>query len=337
MAPQPHRRILHTLVLLTFLLPGVSRAATSVGALDPAAPLVVVNGVPITKGDHQRAVATVLKLLHSQGHTAEDLDGAAKSQVLRQLVQDELLFQASRTSDIGDIAARADALLQQFRDSFADTTAYRSALETDGLDEQELQQHFAKRAAVAAYIDAEITPRVTVTDAQIRLAYEENTDRLVAPEQVHLRQILFTVEDSADAAQRATVREQAAAVRDQALAGADFAQLARAHSACPSRERGGDLGWLNRGQLSEGIAEATADLTPGKIGKLAETPSGYHVVLLEEYHPAHPLAFAEVAEALRTQLLARARKAAVASHAALLGAAAHIEVPAPRHKESAAR
>lgn len=64
----------------------------------------------------------------------------------------------------------------------------------------------------------------------------------------------------------------------QLTAGADFAELARAHSDCPSRARGGDLGSFGRGQMV-GEFETTAFALPvgGRSG-VVETPFGFHII-----------------------------------------------------------
>jgi peptidyl-prolyl cis-trans isomerase C len=61
-------------------------------------------------------------------------------------------------------------------------------------------------------------------------------------------------------------------------AGADFADVARAHSRCPSRMRGGDLGAFVQGQM---VREFDEVVFTGEIGKVlgpVKTDFGYHLV-----------------------------------------------------------
>ena len=61
-------------------------------------------------------------------------------------------------------------------------------------------------------------------------------------------------------------------------AGADFAEIARANSACPSRLRGGDLGTFVQGQM---VPEFDALVFSGEVGKLlgpVRTEFGFHLV-----------------------------------------------------------
>jgi parvulin-like peptidyl-prolyl isomerase len=75
--------------------------------------------------------------------------------------------------------------------------------------------------------------------------------------------------------------------------GADFAQLARKYSDCPSgAEEGGDLGIFPAGRMTPKFSEAVEALEIGEISKPVETPFGYHVIKrqkVEEVHARHIL------------------------------------------------
>ncbi|HEX8960258.1 MAG TPA: peptidylprolyl isomerase [Geobacteraceae bacterium] len=61
-------------------------------------------------------------------------------------------------------------------------------------------------------------------------------------------------------------------------AGADFAQVARAHSACPSRMRGGDLGAFAQGQMVPEFDEVVFSGELNKVLGPVKTQFGYHLV-----------------------------------------------------------
>lgn len=65
-------------------------------------------------------------------------------------------------------------------------------------------------------------------------------------------------------------------------AGADFAELATAHSDCPSASRGGDLGLFGRGQMVAPFEEAVFALPVGGVSGVVETPFGFHLILRTE-------------------------------------------------------
>lgn len=63
--------------------------------------------------------------------------------------------------------------------------------------------------------------------------------------------------------------------------GADFAQMARDHSACPSKGNGGSLGLIALSELPTSITEALTDAQTGQIIGPIETRHGLHILKVE--------------------------------------------------------
>ncbi len=81
----------------------------------------------------------------------------------------------------------------------------------------------------------------------------------------------------------ATRSKQEAATQIQGLlsqvqAGADFAELARANSDCPSKAKGGDLGTFGRGQMVKAFEETAFGMQVGGVSGVVETDFGYHII-----------------------------------------------------------
>jgi parvulin-like peptidyl-prolyl isomerase len=77
---------------------------------------------------------------------------------------------------------------------------------------------------------------------------------------------------------KAEAASQIAAIEQQLAGGADFAELARAYSDCPSKARGGDLGSFGRGQMVGEFENAAFGLPVGGRSGVVETPFGYHLI-----------------------------------------------------------
>lgn len=76
-------------------------------------------------------------------------------------------------------------------------------------------------------------------------------------------------------------------VRDRALAqellnrlkqGGNFESLAGQYSTCPSKSRGGDLGWFGPGQMVKPFEEAVKRIGVGSLSDVVQTQFGYHII-----------------------------------------------------------
>ena len=84
---------------------------------------------------------------------------------------------------------------------------------------------------------------------------------------------------STDGKDKETAKAEIEALLAEIKGGADFAEIARAKSDCPSGSRGGDLGAFGRGMMVPEFEQAAFDLEPGAMSDVVETDFGYHLVL----------------------------------------------------------
>ena len=73
-------------------------------------------------------------------------------------------------------------------------------------------------------------------------------------------------------------RDKCEEIKKQIEAGADFAELAKEHSKCPSGEDGGKLGEFSTGQMVEEFDKIVFGEEVGKTHGPIETQFGFHLV-----------------------------------------------------------
>ena len=97
-----------------------------------------------------------------------------------------------------------------------------------------------------------------------------------------------------------SLAKSAEEIRKRALAGDDFAELAKAHSDCPSRSKGGDLGFIKRhGMMVESFAEAAFALKKDGVSPVVETQFGFHIIKATEIKPGKGTSLDEVRAQVR--------------------------------------
>ncbi len=181
-----------------------------------------------------------------------------------------------------------------------------------------------------------LAARTTPSDKEIGEYYDHNLKKLFThPDQVHARHILIGVIDGASDPEKAAAKAKAEGILGQLKKGADFAKLARDHSADSGNKfKGGDLGSFGRGTMVKPFEEAAFRLKPGQM-EVVETSFGYHVIKVEESRAAHAETLAEarpqIIEALRKKAGAElARNAMREDLGAALNGAALKEIAGKR-------
>lgn len=70
----------------------------------------------------------------------------------------------------------------------------------------------------------------------------------------------------------------AKSIKEQIIAGADFAVMAVQYSSCPSKGRGGDLGVFGQGQMVKPFEDAVLSAKVGEVTDPVQTQFGFHLI-----------------------------------------------------------
>ncbi len=161
-----------------------------------------------------------------------------------------------------------------------------------------------------------------VSDAQLQKDYQDSIDSFRTPERVRVRHILIKTQGKPKE-EAPKLKAKAEDLLKQIKAGADFAELAKKNSDDPgSAEKGGEYGWMTRGQTVPNFEKAAFSLKPGEISGVIDTEYGYHIIQVEEHQDAHTQTFDEA----KPQLLLEAKKQIAAETLRRNMDAAHNEI-----------
>lgn len=214
-----------------------------------------------------------------------------ETQVLSRMVEVVLLDQAAQDIGVSVDDDEVDARLrEEITDQFGSQERYEQLLGQQGLSEQDVRVQ-VRALMLGERIQQQISKQVSaadIDDAEIQSAYEEQFDGK-APVARHI--LLKTEEEAED-------------VKAQLDEGADFAQLALAHSTDRSNaSAGGLLGQIVPGQFVAEFEKAVMEARDGEIIGPVKTQFGYHIIQRLSSPPPHSL----VDESLRAKLLQEKR------------------------------
>lgn len=129
----------------------------------------------------------------------------------------------------------------------------------------------------------DLADEVSVDEATLRSWFEDNRSSYLTEEQRLASHILIEVPEDAEEGGTEEARKEAEAVVERIRGGEDFAEVAREVSDDPgSANAGGDLGWIERGQMPQAFEEALFALGEGEVSEPVKTGFGYHVIKLRD-------------------------------------------------------
>ena len=202
--------------------------------------------------------------------------------------------------------------------------ARRIVIEAEPLTDGGGRSETTEEASIRALVEREVsTP--SPDEAACRRYYQHNLQRFRSADLYEAAHILFAArpgDRSAYAAARTEAEAVTVALRD---APGRFAELARAHSACPSKALGGNLGQVFPGDTAPEFDAALRRMATGEItAEPVASRFGHHIIRLERRIEGRQLPFERVQERIADYLVDRARHMAIAQFVARLTARAEI-------------
>lgn len=294
----------------------------------------MVNGEPIVAAAVQGEIKGILARAQEQGRKPSDAEMASlRESVLDKMVKLELLSQESKKAGVSVSAADVDNELKGYKKGFADDKAFAKALGEAGITEAELRKQVGKNLTIQKFIDTKFKGKAQVTEQEAKDFYNSNQDKFAQPETAHARHILIAAKETEPKADKDRKRAKLVEIKKKLKDGGDFAELAKQFSDCPSKERGGDLGFFPRGQMVKPFDQAVFKMMPGDVSDIVETEFGYHLIKLEEKKPANTVSFDEAKAKITAYLTQEKVTANIEAFIAEAKGKATIKILSPQAKK----
>jgi len=252
-----------------------------------------VNGEIITLSEFQARQIQEAQAARIQPERIQAFLRDNNARILNEAIDDMLLVQ--RAQDTGLRMPPVDQYIEDIKkeNKIVSDEQFQEQLAREGMTLEELKRNMGRNILRRQILARDLEPKVMVTDTEAKADYDARKEEYSRPATVTLREILVKGEGAL---------AQAHELVAKARAGEDFAELARAHSAAPSRSSGGELGRLARGELHPDLEKAAFALSPSAISDPVPSGEGYRILKLEARTEASVVPFDEVKEAIRRSL-----------------------------------
>ena len=232
------------------------------------------------------------QLLRAQGMTPEMFEAAVRADLSRRQVMSAISGSVFLTPTVANPALDAFFERREVQVAHFRPVDFRAAVQASDDDIQAFYDRNPQLFQSPEQMDVEylvldlaaMVSRVSVSESDVRVFYEQNLANQSFLEQRRASHILLTVEPGSTAAERATVRAEAESLLAELRASPErFAELARSRSQDPgSAVMGGDLDFFARGAMVRPFEDAVFALERDAISDVVETEFGFHIIQLTD-------------------------------------------------------
>jgi len=272
---------------------------------------VIINGKKIKESQIEKQVDENLQRLPAQipQKTLEQYRQRMRSQILQQIIVENLLEEQAQKKDIEITDQQViDYIKEQAsqQETPMSIEEVKQLVEAQGQDFEQVKQDLAEQLKYKELLEKQFEGKIEVTEEEAKEYYENNKQQFANPEQVRASHILIkpdTSDPNIDPNQAdLQAKQKAETLLKQIKEGADFAELAKTNSDCPSSRGGGDLGFFSKGKMVPAFEEAAFALDVNEVSDVVKTRFGYHIIKKTDQKEASTTSFEEAKETIIEQL-----------------------------------
>ncbi len=244
--------------------------------------VAVVNDEAVTQYDLDEQKRTVTTQMKAQNVTPPPADVLDK-QLLERIITERALMQYAKETGVrvDDVQVeRTIARVAQENKMTGDQ--FRKAVEREGISYAKYREDIRSEIMVQRLRDREVESKISVSDAEVDNFLATMKTQTGGETEYRLAHILVTVPEQASPEQIDVRRRRAEEALKQIQGGTDFAQVAAGFSDAPDALKGGDLGWRAPARLPTVFSEPVRSMKPGEVSPVLRSPTGFHIVKVEE-------------------------------------------------------
>ncbi len=262
-----------------------------------------VNDEAITLSEVQEDGQPVIRKIFQDfvGTERERQVEEAEKKVLDDLIDRRLMYQVAKREGTLPSSAEVQGAIDELKrnNNIKDDAQFRASLRAEGLTLEQIQRSIGERLAIGRLLAHQVRSSIIISEDEVKKYYEAHQDKFARTPSVHIQHILIAVTPDTDEAKAKARGEEALA---KIRAGQDFAKVAQEYSDSPTKDRGGDLGIVHRGDLAAEIESAAFGLPVGGVSGLIRTAAGWNIIKVEAVHLETVAPLAEVRDTIRDEI-----------------------------------
>lgn len=274
------------IVLLQGLAHAQTRDLATKGELLDRVAAVVNDGV-VLSSELDEQLAAISERLRAQKLELPP-QNVLRQQVLERLVLEQIQLQRADKAGmkIPDEALN-NALQEVAQQNHIELSKLPEALAAQGVDYPSYRTGMRKELTLSLLRQRDVLQRISVTPHEIDQYLEKQKNAPSQANEYNVSHILIAVPQAATANELDTASKRADEVYQKAKSGEDFAKLAVAYSNSQDALDGGALNWRKGTELPTFLTDVVMKLKPGEIAEPLRTPTGFHIVRLNEMRGAN--------------------------------------------------
>jgi peptidyl-prolyl cis-trans isomerase SurA len=278
------RRLL-VLILGVVAFPGLALAQTrdlsTQGTLLDRVAAVVNDGV-VLESEVDDQIKDVTARLQAQ-NMALPAESVLHRQVLDRLILRRIQLEQAKQNGITISDDQLNAALADVaKRNGIPFSQLPTVLSQQGIDYASYREEMRQELTIGLLRQRDVLQRIVVTPREIDQFLARQTAHPSANEEYNVSHILIAVPPNATPAQIAQAQQRATDVYQRASKGEDFGKLAVAYSNSEDALEGGSLGWRQGSELPTFLSSLILSLKPGQVGAPLRTPTGFHIVKLNQ-------------------------------------------------------
>jgi len=195
-----------------------------------------------------------------------------------------------------ELKQAVDRMKQQY--GITNDEQFAQSLAQSGMTRVDMEARLRETLMTQKLFARELRSRAELTDAELRERYNREKESYRVAERARLREVVVLKPEDASKLEEARTRatDLAAAARKP---GTDFANLAKTMSESATKENGGDMGDVTKGDLVAEIDKAVFTAAAGAILGPIESRNAWHIIKVEQRLPSEVPAFESIKDRLR--------------------------------------